>query len=259
MASNNVRFIYGHLTERKTVTGSSEATGFPAENAVDLDRSSVWKGDTTGTDSIKVDLGSAKAVSGVGIANHNLKTLIDGGATIELHKSSDNFVANDVLVFLVVPTSDNDYYGTFASTTERYWRLQATNGAGTAMQIGEFYLGTNQELTQNPEVGMDDEIVSHNLLSRSFGGVSVIRQLGRQTRRFAMTWTALNATERDEIKIVVTTQLGSLKPFFYAPRSDTSTSPQGEGFFVRFESNSFRVKERFTGVFSLTATLVEEQ
>lgn len=236
MADINVRMIYGHLTDKVTVTGSSEATGFPAESAVDLSRSTQWKCNTTGDQTLTVDLGSAKEVTGLGLANHNLGTLDTGGYTVELRWSIDNFGSDDNLAKTLVLADDDDYFATFGALTKRYWRLKVHTGTGTAMEVGEFYLGTATTLAGNPDTGgaFTDQPTAQTLMSRSPSGVATVKKLGRITRAISLPFTKRVTAEWTVIETIHASQDGPYKPLFYVPRNDSAAPTEGDAYFVRF-------------------------
>ena len=238
MASSNVKFIYNNLADKVTVSASSEATGFPAENAVDMSRATQWKSDAEATITLTVDLGAATAATGIGVANHNLGTLDDDGYTVELKGSTDNFSGSDVLVKTLSPAADDaDYYATFGSVSYRYWRIKAAKGGGTlAGEVGEFYLGTATELANNPDTGggFTDQPVAQTVTSRSMSGLAVVKKLGRITRSISMPFTKRVTAEWTVVEALHASQDGPFKPLFYVPRNDSAATTEGDAYMVRF-------------------------
>jgi len=261
MASINVRLIYGHLTDKVTVTGSSEATGFPAENAVDLSRSTQWKCNTTGDQTLTVDLGSAQAVTGLGLANHNLGTMDTGGYTVTLRYSTDNFVGDDNIAKTLVLADDSDYFATFGSLTKRYWQLKVITGTGTSMEVGEFYLGTAKTLANNPDTGgaFTDQPTAQTLMSQSLSGVATVKKTGRITRAISMPFTERVTAEWTVIEAIHASQDGPFKPLFYVPRNDSAAPTEGDAYMVRLTDALMPHFESFAGIHSFTVNLKEEQ
>jgi len=132
--AKKVRFVYDDKAESRTITATSEASGFPATAAVDLDRSTIWKANAAGTQNLTVDLGSAQTISGLGIANHNVGALT---GTQQLRASTDNFAASNDLIKTLVPGASGDYYANFTGVSYRYWRLvtAATGKLWLAVEI----------------------------------------------------------------------------------------------------------------------------
>jgi hypothetical protein len=262
MASINVRLIYGHLTDKVTVTASSEATGFPAENAVDLSRSTQWKGTAEATITLTVDLGAATAATGLGVANHNLGTLATDGYTIELKGSTDDFAISDVLVKTLAPADDDDYFATFGSVSYRYWRIKAAKGGGTLTgEVGEFYLGTAVTLAGNPDTGggFTDEPMAQTLMSQSLSGVATVKKTGRITRAVSMPFTNRVTAEWTVIEAIHASQNGPYKPLFYVPRNDSAAPTEGDAYMVRLADALMPHFEGFAGIHSFTVNLKEEQ
>ena len=127
---------------------------------------------------------------------HNL-----GGETIELRKSTDNFVSNDVLVFsAVIPTTvtENDTLTTtngvltpegawireFTSTSSRYWRLNVlAMGAGLRPRIVNAWLGElYKPATIHRPVQDEDDVPRGPETESEFGwlglGRTVIQRVG---------------------------------------------------------------------------------
>ena len=70
---SNILFLYNNLFDDATLTESSEASGFAAENTQHPFRTKVWRtaGATAGTATLKIDHGVAKAVNCVALAGYN--------------------------------------------------------------------------------------------------------------------------------------------------------------------------------------------
>lgn len=103
---------------------SGTASGDP-RNIADLRDFTFWEPPALPA-TLTVNCGVAKAVDAFGVFKHNLGS---AGCTIELHGSSDNFVASDVTVATKTPASDKPFMLTFASVYYQYWRAVITGGA----------------------------------------------------------------------------------------------------------------------------------
>jgi hypothetical protein len=258
----NVRMIYDNQVDHAAATASTEATGFPVENAVDMNRGSQWKTTTSGTHQLTVDLGSSPTLSGLGVANHNLGTLDGGGYTITLRGSTDNFsVSNDIVKTLTV-ANDDDYFATFTPTSSyRYWRLQADTGSGTAMEVGVFYLGTAITLDNNPDTGTGfaDVPTAQVLQSQSISGLAVVKKVGRITRQFSMTFSNRLTAEWTDMETIFDTQDGPYKALFYVPRDDSASPTEGNAFYCRFTDPILQHNEVFQGIHNFGVGLREQQ
>src|SRR3990172_1055622 len=182
--AKKVRFVYDDKAESRTITATSEASGFPATAAVDLDRSTIWKANAAGTQNLTVDLGSAQTISGLGIANHNVGALT---GTQQLRASTDNFAASNDLIKTLVPGASGDYYANFTGVSYRYWRLVTAATGAERAQVGEFYLGTFIELAEWADTDFEHRRVWQNTESRALSGVRVVKQSGRAPRPFLGT------------------------------------------------------------------------
>lgn len=248
----NVRLIGGYKSELASATASATASGYDVDNVVTLDRTAVWVGVGTSGGSVVLDLGSAKAVSGFGLANHNAQTWTGG----ILQRSPDNAVWTTVAT-LSGAAADQDYYQTFSSATYQYWKLLCTSSTA-AMQVGVFYLGTATTLTYNPDLNPTGEDVYQIERAKSQSGVVIAEQWGRRICRFDMDWSIHETAAFTETRDFLRTEGGPLRPFFYVPRADSSSPTSGQAFLVRLLDGSFRHKEVIAGYWNWGVSLLEE-
>lgn len=259
MADTRVRFVYSNQAEGCTATASDAATGFPATSAVDMDRTSYWKSltDSYTNEWLKVDLGSAKLITGMGLANHNIGTLT---GTQKLQYSDNDSTWSDAAT--IAPATTGDYYvriNTGAGYTKRYWRLLLNSTSGQYPYVGEFYLGTCLTVTNNPDISFTVEDVWQNLSSTSIAGHLVVKETGRITTLHRAKWNPTTEAQMTELRTVLLAQSGRLKPFFYAPRSDSSALAEGPAYFVRLYEPRWQREELFPGVWGFDLVLEEQQ
>lgn len=126
MATDYPKCLYENRLDDATPVASTTATGYSVLNLRDW-RAYTWWKPTALPATVTVDCGSAKASDYWAIYGHDLFTQ---GATIELRGSTDNFVASNVLVDSVTPTSDAPFVRHISSVSYRYWRVRIT---GTTM------------------------------------------------------------------------------------------------------------------------------
>lgn len=252
--ATNVRLIGSFLSDLASASATSTASGYDAANVVGLDRTSVWIAGGTGAINLTLDLGAAKTVSALCIANHN-GHLWSGGT---LHASTDNFGASDVTVATFSGmASGEDYYHTFSGVSYQYWRI-VTSGSTSAMQVGIFYLGTPTTLTYNPWVGQDSEDVYNVERSTAQSGAIVAEQWGRRVIRTAMRWDVVETAAKDQLRDFLRTEGGPLRPFWYVPRVDASSPVSGRAYIVRQEEGGFKTQEIFGGLWSMGLSIREE-
>jgi len=256
--AKNVRFLYDDKAENATIAATSEASGFPATSAVDLDRTSVWLAAAAGAQDLVIDLGAAYPIGGLGLANHNLGTLT---GTQSVRASTDNFAASDVAIKTLAPAATDDYYADFGGVqTYRYWKVRTNATGAQRAQIGEIYFGTFVEMAVNPDVGWKEKDIFVDLNSQAISGVKVYKETGRAVRGFSGKWNPTNTALKDSIRTILLAQRGALKPFFYIPRADSSTPTEGLAYFVRYAGNEWDQEEIFAnGVWGITLDLEEQQ
>lgn len=125
---------------------TSEATGFPIENALDYNPNTYWKPTSTASQTIDIDLGSAQLVDGVNFIIRNYDADLSGGsAEINIYTDdNDNGAYSAVTSVLnygtealrdfagepVYPTANLGGLDSFTSSTKRYWRITITGMTG---------------------------------------------------------------------------------------------------------------------------------
>ena len=81
---------------------------------------------------VTVNCGAAKAADSVAVYNHNLGSL---AATIEVHGSTDNFVASDITLATLAPANDKPFVLQFASASYQYWRIRVTGATAPTLSV----------------------------------------------------------------------------------------------------------------------------
>lgn len=125
--------LFNNLFLSGTLAASSEATGYPKENAVSENTNKSWKPSSLPA-TLSVDLGSSRAVDSFALVAHNCGT---NANTVELQSSPDNSTWTTRCT--VTPTDDTTILGLFNSVSARYWRIRISNG--TAPNIGVAMIG----------------------------------------------------------------------------------------------------------------------
>lgn len=133
------------------VASSTAAGNFAAANVGDA-RPYTWWQPTALPAQLTVDCGAAKAADFAWFYGHDLFTQ---GASVEIHGSTDNFVASDVTVVAsFAPASNNSFLLEFASASYRYWRLVVTGGA-TMPSLAIVMIGAALVMPHHLPVGFD--------------------------------------------------------------------------------------------------------
>lgn len=141
---NRIFFMYNNLVDSATLTESSEASGFPAENVQHLFRTKVWRTSGGGTENLVIDHGSAKAVNCVALTNYNWTS---APTTLNLEFSTDNTWTppdggSESLTWAAATTANYNkatIVKTFTSKTYRYNRLNVVHGSD--FDLGRMFLG----------------------------------------------------------------------------------------------------------------------
>lgn len=177
---------------------------------------------TAGTtaETIQIDLGSARAVSGIAILNHNLAAL--GGGTITITAAA----SSDFLTSPVTPKATTTVNATapkhkdtvlqFASTTKRYWRIAFTHVGSTALKLGElFFYAASTSLSRDQADGSGESerlvVADVRMQQGSVRGIFFGGPIRRKRLRTA-DWTT---TQRDQALTLWRAVLGPVSPFLW--------------------------------------------
>ena len=154
--ATNILFLYNNLFDSATLTESSEATGFVAENTQHPFRTKVWttEGATAGTANLVIDHATAKAVNCVVLAGYDWAS---APGTLNLEFNAANAwgdpSATEALTWAANPTANGNrgvIIKTFASKSYQYNRLNVVYSPGatpTDWDLGRIFLGAYFEPT----------------------------------------------------------------------------------------------------------------
>jgi hypothetical protein len=174
---NNPRIGWHNLVTSTNVTSDEEAAGFSVVNVANPATYLKWKGETTGVQTVTVDLGSADEINYFGIVGHNFGT---DGTNIKLQRSSNGSAWTDVTSARVL-ANDYAYMEEFADVNYRYYRLHLTP-ATLVPQLAVFYIGRVLRVQRRLYVGHKPATLNRKTTVSS--GFSETGQfLGRVKRR----------------------------------------------------------------------------
>lgn len=208
------RIAYNNILESGTVTVTSEATGYPKENAFDWLPFDYWKANAAGTVYLTVDMGANTVVDYWALAFHDLH---DHSGTIKPQYSSDNFSAdiND-LDTVQTPSNGNVIFRPVTQRNVRYYRFEISS-TSVASYIGALALG--QALTLPGHVPLPftpPALERKNKILNNFDDLGNFMGSSKVTNGFAFTL---------EQKIITAAWIDSnwdaladhieVKPFFY--------------------------------------------
>ncbi len=172
-----MQFLYSNLLDSATLTASSAATGFPANNLKNPFRTKTWKtaGGTPGTAQLVINHGLAKAVDAIALTGYP-DWLVAPGTLVMEFNATDSWGAPSATETLtwVAPTTPGGNKGTIikklaATRTFQYNRLSVVNAAGD-WNLGRLFVGPYFEPTQNYGWGYEEEVVDPSILSQTIGG-----------------------------------------------------------------------------------------
>lgn len=204
--ASNIRFLYTDLarnTADADITGSTEATGFPAENLKNEKITARWRTTDLTDETAAFDRTSAVSINCVAVINHNLNDFTSTTPTVTFEGDdaatfdSDGGNPQNIETLTVVSGIIVKYFS--ATTARRYWRIKMTGGAGTETYytIGRLMFGTyfQSNRTIAPR--------SYGRKRTDFGKTS--RSIGGQTHSdfqdlfdvISLGFTELETTDRD--------------------------------------------------------------
>jgi len=174
---SRILFLYNNLIDSATLTASSAATGYPAENLQNPFRTKPWKtaGLVAGTAQLVSNQGSAKAINAIAATGSPDWAAAPGTLQVEFN-AADAWGAPSKTEALtwVANTTPGGNKGSIikklaASLTYQYQRLSVVN-AGGDWRLGRYFLGTYFEPASDISWGYEEEIVDPSLISRTIGG-----------------------------------------------------------------------------------------
>lgn len=243
------------VTQASAYSATSEDSDYPVENVGDGYTRVPFKFDAAGAnDLIDIDLGSAMSVSFASIHGHNLDSNI---TSVTIRKSSDNFSANNVLVATLTNLTSPSFFGTFAATSERYWRIVFVGTNGSPIEVGEWVLGAHTEKASTIKI-TSLEIESLFPQSRQSGGlvpqVLATQLTALRQRVVNIGIQVLTFSDRDIVENWFVDSKGGAEPFIVVPDDNDSIVIHGR------ISKSLKWERRGEGVneFNRTSFSIEE-
>ena len=154
--------VYDNLiTDSSMITASSEATNYGKANLIDKAYQTCWRSTGVTSESLLIDLGSAKSIKAFILGNHNLFAEV---TTLNLKYGTTDACA-DGTVDISDDLTENDFIHFLDSLSYRYWKLEIAGSTNiTFYSIGELWLSTYVELDKNPLANVspyDKEHVAH--------------------------------------------------------------------------------------------------
>lgn len=232
-----------HALERVQVDSvTSEATGFPIENAFDHNRDTYWKPTSTASQSVNIDLQGNYGINGIAVHVHNYSTDHDNGgiAVIGLYWATDGTYTSLTLVDSLIFANDGApgnpiYLSAGFSSTHRYWRIYFTNMA-TTIEISQFFLLTQNALSIGNAYPEESVPIFATKEYVTPSGRNYVRRFNRlKFQSIYRHWSALTETQFQSLELAVNQSHEGTFPLIFNEGTDYKV--------VRIRRGSFRWKK----------------
>ena len=168
-----------------SITGNA-ASGYPLTNLATLDSNEIWKG-TSNTETITIDFGSAKPVSGIFFNNANFTS-----AVVTASNNSD--FSSGVQLNLTLKKDDLGIikgFGTIAETNYRYLRIVFSSVvSGSVCQLGNLIVGKSENIKV---ASWSPEVVDKIKDFESDGGSYRTKKRGQSRHVFSVGFTNIKS------------------------------------------------------------------
>jgi hypothetical protein len=157
-----MRVAYRNYLDDATLTASSYLIGYEANNVKDSRLSIKWYSDSTTTQTVICDLGSAYAIDTLAIISHNIAS---AASVVIQGNAADSWTAPSVIETMT--WNSNMILKFITTATYRYWRF-VFSGLTDGLEIGKLWVGSYLQI--DPSSSLDfkvdlirDDIVVHGL------------------------------------------------------------------------------------------------
>lgn len=213
-----------NIYESGTVTESSEASGYPSENAYDNLLSDYWQPGVVSPGTVHtldVDYGSAISIDLFGFYSSDLYSL--SGAACKLYYSDNG--STYTLVDTISPTTAGPKMKLVTASSHRYWRLQFETTGASQPKIQHAYIGQQTEIQRQlgsgfepPALGSENVPITSEATNGNFIGRSTKREPIRGKLQFNNITAAWMRTNWPTILAAI-----EAKPFLLLPSPDNYT------------------------------------
>jgi hypothetical protein len=212
--SNPVFYAADHSGTTFTMS-LSENTSFPLSNLHTNLAAMLWKSSAnTNSQTLKIDLGSAKACDFIGIGAYNWDTMTTVSfqyATTDDGNFSDPQTVTSAFFGVSAP-----FIHAFNSVTKRYWRIIFTNTNSLIPQCGLLYLGLKMAMPYNYNMDVDKNNKQFTTDSKSSldGTLRTTKQIDGR-KRIEASFTLVDDTTATAWQTLLDKIQGKLNPFFF--------------------------------------------
>ena len=199
-----------------TLTSTNEDANFPRTRLQLPFGDRMFRFDTAAADmTLTADLGSALACTFSSLHFHN----IDAGITSVVLSSDDNSGFSSPTTRATFTVASPTFFATFASASERYWRLTFNGTNGSAIYLAKWTLGVHSSLWRGPlpEWGEIREMPQTQQKGRR------INRATHPPRRFELSFLYSTTAQKDEILALAEETAWGQEPLAIVPYDSEAT------------------------------------
>lgn len=218
MAWEDPIILWDNILAKKTLTASSEASGFPIENIFDWREWTYWKASSGGLITIDFD-SDFETVNILAISGHNFGSGASSiGARIQIQQStSSGFMIYDILGNYY-PIDDEPFYFEFTQATKEYIRIEITD-MDDPPYIAVAYMGDKMELPVGPEFSWDPDMQNTKAEKhKSYSGKVIATTVAIHQREVEVPFKRIpQSFVTSDLLPFLQTHYKEMQPFFFIP------------------------------------------
>jgi len=190
-----MKLMTTETTGNAIVSANSNNINYPVSNLLDSRLTRIYKSDDSTSVTITFDLGSAKTIDNISIANHN----ISSGVTVLKWQGNASNTWSSPSIDETLTWSSGIINKSFTGGSYRYWRLEIVDSGNTDgfISIGRVY-GSEAEIS--PGIA---PLFSHTRKSESKKSISVAGNIYGDKRYFydmiSIRWKKISHSQKAEI------------------------------------------------------------
>lgn len=188
-----MRLHWNNLIDTATLTTNNGNPNYPLSSIQQIHLTEAFRFGTIDGGYIDIDLGSAKAVSSIGIIGN-----LTASATITIKGNTTESWASPAISESVI-AYDRNLIEYFTEASYRYWRLEIADSSNPDgyIEIGRVFIGTYAQLPGiRPEMSLAREDLSTREFSPTGQPFSVVRP---QRISFNVDFPSITESERQDI------------------------------------------------------------
>jgi hypothetical protein len=258
-----MRFYWDNFIDlaATTITSNAEEATLPDDNVAHEHKKKVYRcGSASTTEWIKFDLGSAKAIDGFVLLNHNFDGN-ESAVNIEGHASDDfSSPTFSEAVSVFSGTEVDPAFNKFSSAqTYQWWRFEFTKAVDvTQYDLGRMFLGDVYDTTEDPDSkGYKDEMVENSVVRKSIDG-QTYSYIKNEYDKLQISFKAVSLAQSIQFRTMYDA-LGTHTPFFIQIDPTASDGVREVMRYVKFVKGLKRAVHSFSGELKWDITLQFEE